>query len=110
MNMGKSIKISVCFYLCFLCFSFNSNAITYHKNPEQRAKMLEVMDAFCKEAGGSVATFEDSCANSCIIYDRKSGDILPSVKKQCKPQKTMSCQCPQKQCLKDRKCQQIILK
>lgn len=104
------MKFSALYYAFIMLFSLNSHAITYHKNPEQRAKMLEVMDAFCKEAGGSVATFEDSCANSCVIYDRKTRNAVSSIKKQCKTQKTVSCQCPKGQCLKDRKCQKIILK
>lgn len=78
-------------------FSLNSFAVHYNPNPKLSAEIVEKMEEFCTKAGGTVALFENTCANACILYNRKSGkkeDIS-----QCTEGKIYSCRCPENQCL-----------
>lgn len=90
-------------------FSFSSFAIVYEQNPELKSEIISKMTDFCQKANGIVAAFENSCGNSCIIYDRKTSEKLKILPSQCKEQKTYSCKCPENQCLQYGKCQPIKL-
>ncbi|MFT4967531.1 MAG: hypothetical protein ACI9CD_000538 [Candidatus Deianiraeaceae bacterium] len=107
--MGKSIKILL-YFLTVFCVYQSSSAMLYHDNPEINKKILDSMEKFCTDAGGLTIQFEDACANSCILYDRHTGEEIEIMRESCEKKKIYSCQCPQKQCLKDRKCQNIIEK
>lgn len=97
--MYKSI-----FFIFFICVSNFS-----HSEISAKEQMLTKMDTFCKEAGGEVKVFENTCANACILYDRKTGIEIKDKNTQCQEKKVYSCQCPEKQCLKGNKCENIII-
>ena len=94
----------MCLYPCF------ANAILYNKNAEQKAQVLTKMEGFCKTAGGTLTQFENTCADSCILYDRKTSKKTTETQAQCENKKVYSCKCPDGQCLKGNKCENIIIK
>ena len=105
--MKKSIFFATIF---FLIQHFSANAIIYNKNPEQKAQVLTKMEEFCKNANGTLTQFENTCANSCILYDRKTGAKITETQTQCEKKQIYSCQCLTNQCLKGNKCEDIIIK
>lgn len=103
----KVLRMQIFMVAIVSFFSFNSGAVVYNENPELKAKILSKMEEFCQKAGGIVTAFENTCANSCLIYDRKTGEKLKNLPTQCKEDKMYSCRCPKDQCLQYGKCQQI---
>ena len=75
-----------------------------------QSEIVKKMEEFCGKSKGTVAVFDDSCGQSCVVYDRKTGELLKEKPLQCKKQKIYGCRCPEKQCFKEGECQDIVQK
>jgi hypothetical protein len=100
--MKKSIFLSI-----FLAL-FGFDSVFAGTNKVSQTEIVNKMEAFCTNAKGSVAVFDDTCGQSCITYNRTTGKLLEQKPSQCKREKIYSCRCPETQCLKDGVCQDIV--
>ena len=99
--MKKSIFLTV-----LLAFIFSTvNAGTQKVS---QTEIVKKMEEFCGKAKGTVAVFDDSCGQACVIYNRTTGELLKEKPLQCKKEKIYSCRCPEKQCFKEGECQDIV--
>lgn len=99
--MQKSIILSLIFALIF------STANAGVQTPTQ-TEIVKKMEEFCGKAKGTVAVFDDSCGQACIIYNRTTGEMLKEKPLQCKKKRIYSCACPENQCFKEGACQDIV--